>query len=400
MKQSIGAKHLANQLLFRLHNHGCKLIVSSELCQTIIYDTWFLHREQTVPLQNAFASISINGTDKIQLVDFPDNFKQVVLDAVKNNWSKGIKNIRTVKEMLVVKLKGRPWNYNPNDVIRSKDLLKRLINELLSHHWVLYGSTNLRGNADTLIFKYDPNIENRDPFKIGFILTSYFYDRLCLHDAPPEVIDAVRATLRDEDEGGILRERQKFTRYEFKMSGYPWCGCFSSSVSSRYLLCKIFERLVAIGWRVQLGIGLIEKEEGKSIFAFVPYPPSPLKVMCISLNSTNTMRLINFPEDIMEPFLEEIEAYWQFGVSRFELHYGVPEIKFDGNPWRCDVMGHDHAHGCSLIAHIIRKLATMGWYLTVAADVSSNRVIEPSGVNYPRDVDSLWFIQLYPPPIS
>ena len=335
--------------------------------------------------------------DKIHVVDFPENLKQVVLSVIEKNWPKNIRRTKTVGDVLAMVLKGYPWESNGKDGIQSKVLLVALINELLSHHWVLYGSTNLRGNADTLIFKYDPNIENRDYLMVRFFLSLNRDDRLCLHDAPQEVIDTVRATLKDEYEEGIQREKEKFTAFEFKLSGIPWSGELSTAVGSRLLLCKIFERLVAVGWRVQIGIDLKEKLEGKSVFTFVRFPPNPFKVMCISLNSSNKMRLINFPEDIMDPFLEEVERCWQFGVSRFDIYYGVPEIKFNGNPWRCDIMGHDHAHGCSLIAHIIRKLATMGWYLIVAADVSTRKVSKNRESDYPHDVDSLWFMQLCSP---
>ena len=396
-EQAAGAKHLANQLLFRLYNHGCKLLVSSELSQTTIRSTWFLHREQTVPVQVGFASIGISDRDILHFVDFPENLGQVVLDVVKENWPKGIQRTKSIGQVLEVKLKGSPWRAHGDDSIKSKVLLRALLNELVSRNWVVYGSTNLRGNADTISFKYDPTIENLDSFKVGFILSLDRDDRMCLHNAPQEAIDAVRVTLKDEYEEGIQREKGKSTAFEFKLTGIPWCGLLSSAVDSRLLLCKIFERLVAIGWRVQLSIDLTEDIEDKSSFTFVRFPANPFKVLCISLNSSNKMRLINFPDDLLDPFLEEVDKCWQFDVSRFEQYYGAPEIKFRGNPWRCDVMGHDNAHGCVLISHIVRMLATMGWFLIISADISSRVVSKSNQSDYPHDVDSLWFMQLWTP---
>eukprot|EP00112_Aurelia_sp_Birch-Aquarium-sp1_P020057 Seg508.8 transcript_id=Seg508.8/GoldUCD/mRNA.D3Y31 product="hypothetical protein" protein_id=Seg508.8/GoldUCD/D3Y31 len=47
-EQAIEAKKLATQLLYKLYNFGCKLLVSSDLSMTIGLTTWIFHREQTI----------------------------------------------------------------------------------------------------------------------------------------------------------------------------------------------------------------------------------------------------------------------------------------------------------------------------------------------------------------
>ena len=400
-EQAISAKHLANQLLFRLYNHGCKLLVSTELSQFTIRGTWILHREQTVACHVGFACIGISDEDKLQFIDFPENLYAVLEDVIEKNWPKKIQKTKRVGEMLEVKLKGHPWlGLGGEENVQSKSLIKALINELLHRQWVLYGSSNLRGNADTIFFKYDPNMADDTPFKVGFMLSLNREDRLRLNDAPPEVIETVRATVTDNPEHRLKKEEEKFGSYEFKVSGAPWAGLVDCPVTSRTLLCKIFERLVAIGWRVQLGIDLTKKKSDKSVFSFVRCAPNPFNILCVSLNSSNKIRLINFPEYLLDPFLAEVDKKWQFNVRRLEEYYGAPEIKLHGNPWRCDLIGHDNAHGGVLITYIIKMLASMGWFLIVSADVSSRIVSDSDDSDYPHDVDSFWFMQLCSAPPS
>ena len=400
-QQAIDARKLACQLLYRLYNQGLKLLISSDFAQTTDLATWMFHREQTIAAQFPFACIGISGYDKVQFINFPQNLHTVLHGVVEKNWPQTIQEARIIGDIYEIKLKGTPWSsLGGAENIQSKSLIKALLNDLDMRQWILYGSSNLRGNADTLFFRYDPNIPSDGTRLAGFVISLNRNDRLRLIDAPPETVDCARSMITQFWRKGLQHEKQKFNAYEFKLAGHPWWADGEEAVDSRFLMCKLFEGLMSIGWRVQIAIDLTRKLNDKSVLTFQRCAPMSVPIFCLSLNWTDKIRFINAPTDIVEALKAETARVWLFGIAR-ERTYGASfELKLNGNPWSYGMSGHDGAHGRVLIKHIIKVCANMGWFVILSADVSAKFIHQDKGPDYPIDVHSLWFMRMSaaPPP--
>ena len=388
-------------MLFRLFNQGCKLLVSSDLTQTADLTTWMFHREQVQAAQFGFACVGISSTDKLQLVDFPSGMYQILQGVVERNWPQTIQSTRQLGDAYEIKLRGNPWMSSGGaENIQSKTLVKAIINELDMRQWVLYGSSNLKGTADTLIFRYDPTIPTDGARMAGFVLSLNRNDRLRCIDTPPDAVACVKNMLVQFWARGIQDEKQKFNAYEFKLAGTPWWADGGMAVDTRFLMCKIFEGLWSIGWRVQLAIDLTRKLNDKSVITFQRTAPMQVPIFCLSLNWTDKIRVINAPPNVTQAVVSEIKRLWLFGIAK-EGPYGASmEVKLNGNPWSFGFNGHDGTHGRVLLAHLLRLLASMGWFLILSADVSAKYVHQDKGPDYPVDVHSWWFMQMGQPALA
>ena len=316
-EEAVNIRKLATQLLFHLFNQGCKLVISSDLSQTIDLTTWIFHREQVQPSQFGFACVGISSTDKLQLVDFPSGMYQILQGVVERNWPQTIQSTRRLGDAYEIKLCGRPWmSAKGFENIQSRTLVKAIINELYMRQWVLYGSCNLKGTADTLIFRYDPTIPTDGSRMAGFVLSLNRNDRLRCIDAPPDAVASVKDMLVQFWARGIQEEKQKLNAYEFKLAGTPWWADGCMTVDTRFLMCKIFEGLWSIGWRVQLAIDLTRKPNDKSVITFQRTAPMQVPIFCLSLNSTDKIRVINAPPSVTQAVVSEIRRLWMFGIAR------------------------------------------------------------------------------------
>eukprot|EP00112_Aurelia_sp_Birch-Aquarium-sp1_P020058 Seg508.9 transcript_id=Seg508.9/GoldUCD/mRNA.D3Y31 product="hypothetical protein" protein_id=Seg508.9/GoldUCD/D3Y31 len=269
--------------------------------------------------------------------------------------------------------------------------------------WKLYGSSKLRSTAnsqlfsyeaDTLFFRYDPDVVADDSRMARFVLSLNGNDRLRCVDAPQNATDCVKKMIVQSWIRGIQQEKHNFNAYEFKLRGTPWSADGIMAVDSRLLICKIFEGLWSIGWRPQIAIHLSRRTNDKSFFTFQRTAPMSVPIFCLSLNWTDRIRVINAPSDVVNAIVAEVKRLWLFGVSQ-EWSYGASiEMKLNQNPWSYGMTGNDGAHGRVLLLYLLKLLASMGWFLIISADVSSKWRVEDQGrPDYPIDVHSWWFMK-------
>ena len=60
--------------------------------------------------------------------------------------------------VLVIKLRGYPWNPDGFGTVHSIVFLQAIISHLFLKNWNLYGNFKLKSTANTLFFQYDPNM--------------------------------------------------------------------------------------------------------------------------------------------------------------------------------------------------------------------------------------------------
>ena len=399
-EQAIEAKKLAAQLLYKLHNFGCKLLVSSDLAMTNDLTTWIFHREQTVAAQFNFACIGVSSSDSLQLINFSSGMNEMLKGIVERNWPQEIQKTKLIGDTLEIKLRGNPWRQftgGASENIQSRTLIKALINELDMKQWILYGSSNLRATADTLFFKYDPAVAADGSRIAGFVLSLNKNDRLRCVDAPKDATNCVKKMIVQSWVRGVQEEKQNYNAYEFKLKGTPWWADGKMAVDSRLLICKIFEGLWSIGWRPQIAIGLSRNTDDKSIVTFQRTTPMSVPIFCLSLIWTDKIRVINAPSDVINAIVAEVRRLWLFGISSEGVYGASFEMKLSQNPWTYGMTGHDGAHGRVLLLYLLKLLASMGWFLIISADVSAKWVHQENCPDYPIDVHSWWFMKASAP---
>ncbi|KAG0056631.1 hypothetical protein BGZ83_004156 [Gryganskiella cystojenkinii] len=115
-------------------------------------------------------------------------------------------------------------------------------------------------------------------------------------------------------------------------------------------------------------------------YTAAPLPNHKLATQCccISLSSTDKLRLINMPRHLVEPIRQTIRKSW--GTIQRDVQAGTDqEFKLSGNPW--DGMGYEAVKARRLVCQIMKTMAERGWNLIQTADISKHE----------HDKDSMFF---------
>ena len=397
-EDAIQSRKLAANLLFRYYNQGLKSLVSSHLTQTTDMTTWIFHRETTDIMQHGFASISISSKGRLFFIGFPPTLYQVIQTVVSENWPKTTKRVKVIEDTLSIKLQGNPWNSeNESDSIQLKTLIMEVINTLDGHSWLLYSAGNAKDAAGAIFFRHNPiaGVEGSRPARFAISIGSN--NRLHVIDSNPNVVDCVRNVLLQYWSRGLQNESQILNAEVFKLYGKPWWANKLDGITTRFLMCKLFEALMSIGWRVQKPIRVTRYQRDKSFYIFQECVPMCAPVFCLSLNLADRIRFINAPQNVIEVVSTEIRKKWLFGIEQESL-YGISrEIKLKRMPWSYKHSDHDGAHGRVLLCHILKVCASIGWFIILSADVTTKYAESFSNPDYPLNVHSWWFMQTPPP---
>ncbi|KAF9163465.1 hypothetical protein DFQ26_002483 [Actinomortierella ambigua] len=122
--------------------------------------------------------------------------------------------------------------------------------------------------------------------------------------------------------------------------------------------------------------------------AYSPLPPAaPMQgsVCCISLDSTDRLRLVGCSPQLVEPIRDTIKATW--GEIQVEsLVGGAYEFKLLGNPWAGQ--GKSSVSSRRLVMAVLCAMAKQGWSLSLASNSSKIDL----------DKDTLYFERATPDP--
>ena len=116
-----------------------------------------------------------------------------------------------------------------------------------------------------------------------------------------------------------------------------------------------------------------------------------LKFACVAPADLDRLYLINFPHQIGQLLKNTVSKYYLPGVSNEETRdaSSIHELVLQGPPWSQNSSFNLHAR--SMLMMVIKDLATYGWKLVASADVSTKYVHQENGIDYPHDVQALYF---------
>jgi hypothetical protein len=208
------------------------------------------------PFRTTFASISLHRSDRLRLIAFPQSDIDAIRGVIKASWRKGIQKEQKYGMSHEFKLYGNPWYGQSDDAITSRVLIRGLLAHLFSVGWILHASTDVSKkelDKDTLFFR----MQQQAPPPSHWISISFNQcDRLRLIGADPMLIEDIKCTIAGL---GLLQtdlgwKDMSLGAWEFKIKGYPWQASGEETMTTRFLLLKLLERLEANGWSLYASV--------------------------------------------------------------------------------------------------------------------------------------------------
>ena len=333
--------------------------------------------------------------DKLTVLNAPSNVVDGMRAVICELWSQGLQSEKISRvrgvEYFEFKLHGFPWYGQGDEAVTSRKLLAGIVAQMASLDWRLLSTTNLRGGADAFFF-----IDEVDRFRLSFcdhnlsVLSLNRCDRLRLIDMDDKTIRAVKMTINCEFQASEPELRDFYGAMEYKLKGLPFSATGQEAMSTKILICKIFESLAENGWICLTSFDISRKVTDKCTFVFEKYKPVMLNFACISMEKVDRVRLINFPAPICQILHDLIEQYYPPGIRSVKAcDYQCIEIKLSGFPWT--QVSTYSLQAKAMLTKVLPGLEKAGWRLVTSGDVCAKLRHQKNGPDYPVDVHSLFF---------
>lgn len=385
-------KIFAIRVFEEMNKLGYDIVASSDLSRAYDQSTWFFKKSHFERPRFPVLCVSPGGVDKLAIVRGCDYVIAAVKESIKEVWPYGIQNEKVdevgIDKVHEFKLRGNPWQGEGEESTACRKLILQVIGSLGKVKWRLLTSTNLKGATDALFFIYDEN-HYISPEDLA-ILSLNRNDRLRLINFDYGIRDVVRATILRFFQTKEPDERTYHGAIEFKLKGYPFCCSGSEAVAARQFLCRLLEALRNNGWCVYTTVDISRKVTDKSVFILRKSESANLKFACVALSDVDTVKFLNFPQQVTRRLRQIIEKSYMPGITdEHSKDASCHEITLQGYPWSQESSYNLHARSMLLI--LLREAFQYGWHLSASADISAKFVHTENGPDYPVDVHS-WFL--------
>jgi hypothetical protein len=353
--------------------------------------------EKREPISNYTICLSLNSTDIIRVLA-PEEVINHVKNTIIQTWSSGIKHEERILNGLEFKLEGKPWDRsaNSNGLDISSLMINALLQTLYNHSWVFIGSiksSQSPTDLNSLYFRFDSNLlqslkSGPKPSTI-FSLTLEQHNRMRLINASKDLIAVVRTAINEAWPEGIKEEFNLIVGYEFKLKGNPW-GCDGQdSVLSRRIVSNILRLMRQYNWSLYATSELSPRLFFKNAF-FFRFDPTRLnnRPLCISLNGSNKIRVIDGTQDHINAVFYAIQNSWPEGFKEHSLHGLSYQFKLRGCQFRSF---SNPRFAAAVVMLIISNLKTQGVNLLCSAQVNGKIEREDDDSLYLMDLSSLFF---------
>lgn len=199
-----------------------------------------------------FASVSLHMSDRIRLMQFPQEVCDAVRNSLRETWPQGIQAEREYNGSLEFKMKGWPWSPSGEDAIFARRLTRGIMATLYAHGWILYLASDIsmkQGDKDNLFFRH----QDPAPAPCEWFSTTFSRgDRLRLIDAPQALVDDAIALLQPHTQ---KHEPYRVAGvYEIKFNGYPFMASGGNTMLSRMMCLQLFALFEQHGYTVYASI--------------------------------------------------------------------------------------------------------------------------------------------------
>ena len=390
-------KQLCVELLQELYKLGWDLELTSDLARS----RWqaaalFFRKTSTERPGVRVVCVAPGKRDMLTLLNHDEVVKNKVVEAVQETWPQGIQGTEDGEMFGLtlhdIKMNGNPWFTSEANVDNNR-IICRVLSKLSELNLRLVAGINIKGGTDSLFFIQDSAFSQQ---KTEFCTISVCQrDRMRLVDCK-EMCNDVEQIVQ-QNQYRVQDKSIKEHHAKLKLSGTPWHCSGYESVKSRQLISRISEAMLKQGWALTDAVDISRRDDDKSMLLYRRCPPTTARFSCISLTSSDHLRLIDFPSSDQEVLGRTVNERYLPGISRVDNTESC-SLKFSlaGSPWS-DPGGSNLGwalHARSMLLHLLNTAHQLGYRLAVSADVSAKYQKDKDGhPQYPLDVHTIYLVK-------
>ncbi|KAL9960254.1 hypothetical protein ACROYT_G033689 [Oculina patagonica] len=165
-EEAVDSRFLVLKLIEAMQAYGWSVVAAID-CSKKTQDKSSLLFRQSQPRQSSFFCISLNETNKLRLINAPEDVRKICQDVIQSQYVLGIERTQHYDTSVEFKLIGNPWSGGINDHIgiHGRNLICHLFAALASRHWRSVISADVSAkfvfedyplDVDSIFFTYDP----------------------------------------------------------------------------------------------------------------------------------------------------------------------------------------------------------------------------------------------------
>ncbi|XP_078343312.1 uncharacterized protein LOC144629028 [Oculina patagonica] len=169
-EEAVDSRFLVLKLIEAMQAYGWSVAAAID-CSRKDQDKSSLLFRQSQPRQSPFFCISLNETDKLRLINAPDDVTKLCQEVIQSQYLLGVQRTQLYGTSLEFKLIGNPWScgIDGHDGIHGRNLICHLFAALASRHWRPVISADVSAkyihqdkgedyplDVDSIFFTYDP----------------------------------------------------------------------------------------------------------------------------------------------------------------------------------------------------------------------------------------------------
>uniref|UniRef100_A0A1I7ZZY0 Reverse transcriptase domain-containing protein n=2 Tax=Steinernema glaseri TaxID=37863 RepID=A0A1I7ZZY0_9BILA len=322
-------------------------------------------RYPSTPENYSFFSLSICTHDKIKIIDGTDDVVDIVQQNISRHYGE-IQNQKVGKEgATCFKLADYPFLPGTFELsVKTKNMFVQLLSDLYEKGWKLWIASDLSRLNDysTLFFR---RCAPPQTYLLAFCVVFNALDTFQLIGAPEYLHDALVDAVHDR----VQRKKTVDHCLQVKMEGIPWITTsFSQSIKIRSLMLRVFRTFRSHGFAYYGSMNM----KGTADSIFFINDGTTLRhedYCCISLNSTDRLRLIECPEELIDMASRLIEDSWVGGIQKLKTEGDCTEYKMKGAPWYASTK-IDAVRTRTFLTALLQECCAKGWAVMTALDVS------------------------------
>lgn len=171
--------------------------------------------------------------------------------------------------------------------------------------------------------------------------------------APEEIVEDTQMIL---SEIWPVRKVKKSPGYVvFKLTGSPWRAHAENNLLVKHLICSLLTKFYVHGWHLKTALDLQRTTCDTNVLFFHKEKPTQTSLLCLSLNSTDLIRILS-PVSIIPILKQTILDTWPQGILGEQIFGKGFEIRLNGNPWSSECN-----QTVGMMCELINILFKNGW---------------------------------------
>jgi len=359
----------------------------------LLQDRLRLNKNENI--SKALLAITVSQSNQLMLANCSLGNKMALTQLITNTWHKGIKKEISMPSGYIIILNGEPWTHR-KAAFPARSLLHQIVLLMCQKNWQLLTVARIKNHRDTMIFKYeDKDFAMMDTVHDIFLSLSISgKDKLrVIHCSDTSIINDLRAMIIELWKPGLQRDYARYGGWEFDLAEEPWWCESTEAIATRYFICDLLETLMMKGFNIHASIECHPFLIEKTTLTFKKCAPKRAKVVCISFDGADKVRVINGSESFVNAVRNVLRArVGAEGISKERVFLKSTEFSLDHRLWDGRYPS-EASLGKSLCCHILQKMIHIGWRVVLSVDCTSEAKGTDVRHDIPNDVHSWYLVQ-------